>query len=284
MTVSGRYVITPATAIDATSLAMNPLYFDNRLVSVSDSYQYFRFTKLKAVTMNAVVENDGDDHCMAFAYCYGVPGVIPSTYQTLANCPFFAAGSGKPGSPWPKLSVLGKLLTDGDPVRWFRRGTAYDDNLEVQGLFIICAGHTFDYVKPVIVVEYEVILIDPLDPSDTSQQGATIPVRQLRVGELMRKREEATQVLAKVKDTLTELADESKVDLAPLLRASGMVPEAEHEYVQIQTGLSHQSSGSGLTATALAGVECPVPHLPVVQPKLTQQLSLPFSRKDSRPG
>jgi len=213
VTYTGRHIINDISATFTNNVGLNPLVLDPRLVTVSDAFQEFRFTRVNV----HVLYGGAAPQPWALAYTPVIPtAAVGSTgFTDLAGMAAFSAGSGIFGSPFPHLKLGKKILAQNAP-KWFRRGTAYDDLLEVQGYIYysnLLSG--IDQVRIVLVIDYTIQLQAPSTTSLT-MRAAHAP-------------QSMVDALARVRSTLPdELKDdddqsEEPVDLTPLFRRDGMV-------------------------------------------------------------
>lgn len=199
------------------SVALNPLTLDTRLVSVSDAFQEYRFLDIRVRL--CPVFNLGTAPLLPpsflLAYTPVVPTNAPATWVDLLNFSVLDMGNGMYGSKLPSLHVGRKKLFENAP-RWFRRGTAYDDLLEVQGyLYCSLPLSAFATINTILEVSYVVELGAPAETGTTKL--AHLP-------------SDVAARLAAVRNAAPPPSDDSEdekeftqLDLAPLIRRDGMV-------------------------------------------------------------
>lgn len=154
------------SATTSVTLQLNPLALDARLLAHSDLYMNYRFT---AVTVQ-VFRRDNNlpgTYPICLGFNTGVATVAPASQNEVMDCSVSSIGIGQYGSPWPKLLLNKKKLFQAAP-KWFRRGTPYDDLLEVQGqIFMLSLNGTFEASQLYYTVRYVVEFCNPLDAADT---------------------------------------------------------------------------------------------------------------------
>lgn len=161
-------------------LGLNPLYLDPRCVTASDAYQEYRFVKcnMRAWLGNVLAASPSvtpGGANLALAYQPGLLGSNPVSVQECQNLQNFQIGNGTFGCAYPHLRLSGGALTGPSPVKWFRRGTPYDDTLENQGLFFMVSTDTFSARPLSWVLEYELEFRAPADTALTSAELKTDP-------------------------------------------------------------------------------------------------------------
>jgi len=217
ITYTGRYLLTDVTgSAFSSTIALSPLLLDARLVTVSDAYQEFRFTKVH-VRITTGLTTVAETRALAFSPV--VPTTQPtgsSAFQDMMNFTSFSCGCGLFGSPLPHLKLTRKQLCANGP-KWFRRGTAFDDLLEVQG-YVYAANQfsAYESFRMNVFIEYTVQLQAPAN-TGTTMRPAHAP--QSVVDALARVRAEHPE--EKWQDDVGE--EEEPVDLTPLFRRDGMV-------------------------------------------------------------
>ena len=145
--VRGRFYTALAAISQVQSINLSPLTLDVRLLAESDVFSLYRFTSVSVKTWNASI---GYDTHLAFS-----PTVLSAT-PTLAqftSLPLYAVGNGQFGSPNPRIHVARRELLTNAP-KWFRRGTPYDDLLEVQGQILVGSNAGFSTINSSVLVEY----------------------------------------------------------------------------------------------------------------------------------
>jgi len=166
---------------------------DARLLQLSDSWQEFRFTKAKVMAWlgnltpaSPSVTPGGAN--LSLGYTPALPSSQPALLSEVLQLQNAAIGNGTFGSPYPKLRLTRNDLTGASPVKWYRRGTAYDDTLEVQGSVYISSSDLFSARPLSVVVEYEIEFRTPADPATTlARQDPPEPAAmQAEIEELQR--------------------------------------------------------------------------------------------------
>jgi hypothetical protein len=170
--VHGRYLVSNTAAATTDSINLNPLLLDNRLASVSDSFQEYRFTHLD-VKMWQGASGGNFNPMMQVAYSPVILTNAPTT-TTLSSLPNYAAQSLSAGNGPAHIRVSRKELFTNAP-RWFRRGTAYDDLLETQGSIWFGSSSSFSTAGSTVflLIEYEVELRAQADSSLTAAPRAS---------------------------------------------------------------------------------------------------------------
>lgn len=183
---AGRFYSVSTANVQVVALGLNPLYFDARCVTVSDAFQEYRFTKLVArawlgnvVTSSPSVTPGGAN--LALAYEPGLLGSNPISVGECQNLQNLAIGNGTFGAAYPHLRLSGPALLGASPVKWFRRGTAYDDTLETQGVVFFASTDTFTARPLTWLIEYEVEFRAPADTVLTSELKADPTPQELQV-------------------------------------------------------------------------------------------------------
>ncbi len=186
---TGKLIYTESNAGTASSLGITPLNFDARCISLSDQYMEFRFTKLKFHVYQ------GGSGFVTIGYSPSVASTAPNTAQQVLDCQNSSTGpnGGVIGWPVPKLVLRRQDLTNNGP-KWFRRGTAYDDLLEQQGVFYIHTSlGSFSTQNATITVEWELECAAPLAAADTVSVSRVDPRLAAKLAALrseMKKRDE----------------------------------------------------------------------------------------------
>lgn len=182
----GRAYFTFAANSYTTSLGLNPLSLDARCVSVSDAFQEYRFTRVSVhawlgniVAASPSVTPGGAN--LALAYEPGLLSSFPVNVQEHQNLQNVAIGNGTYGCPYPHLRLSGAALQGPSPVRWFRRGTAYDDTLEVQGVLLLGSTDTFTDRPCTLWIQYEVEFRAPADTALTAEVKSDPTPAELQV-------------------------------------------------------------------------------------------------------
>lgn len=106
---------------------------------------------------------------LALGYTPALPTAAPLLLSDVMQLQNATIGNGTFGCPYPKLKLSRDALTGASPVKWYRRGTAYDDTLEVQGSVYLSSNDLFSARPLSVLVEYEVEFRTPSDPANTVQ-------------------------------------------------------------------------------------------------------------------
>jgi len=149
----GRNFRSLTAAVSSDALNLNPLLLDARLTSLSDGYQEFRFVRVRVQLMSQSTQP-----YFGLAYTPALLTAGPGSIADLENIEDAAFGNGTFGAPMPRLNLGRQQLTGASPVKWYRRGTAYDDTLESQGTLYTASNVNFSTTSAVQVVEYEIEL------------------------------------------------------------------------------------------------------------------------------
>ena len=174
--MAGRWAYLVNASATMSGFNMNPLNMDARLLTVSDSWLEFRFTRVKA---RAWAVSAGP--CVSYAFTPNIMSAGPTTADDLTTLQSFAQGNGLVGSAFPMLRLSGAALIGAAPVKWFRRGTTVDDTIESQGQFWLHSNVNFSTTNLNVLIEYEIefrvpaaaaLTATPLstDPADLAQQ------------------------------------------------------------------------------------------------------------------
>ncbi len=147
----GRHVASITAAQQVAGYNLSPNSLDARLVTVSDAFQEFRFTRVKARVLHPA-----SSVLLAVSYTPAILGTTPTSYSDLQNLEDTAYGDGLYGSPLPCISLGRRQLCSASPVKWFRRGTPYDDTLEVQGTLYFASSAGFNVTSIVVLIEYDI--------------------------------------------------------------------------------------------------------------------------------
>jgi len=152
-------------AIAVGTVNLSPLNLDAGLISLSDNYQEFRFRRIRFRIWNQATADLGHT-----AWCGFTPTVTTAapTFATSTSLPRFAIGNGQVGTPYPAVIAHSRELSV-NAVRWFRRGTAYDDLIEVNGeIYYGWADNTAFNARPCFIsLDYEIELRAQADTSIT---------------------------------------------------------------------------------------------------------------------
>lgn len=214
---TGRYFSQLTAGSGIASIALNPLTLDSRLVAVSDAFQEYRFLDIR-VRLCPFSNSNTIPYVppMYFlAHTPVVPTNVPSTWVDLANFSVVDFGSGLYGSKLPSLRVGRKKLFENAP-KWFRRGTAYDDLLEVQGyVYVASPTSVFSVLNVIVEITYVVELGAPAETGTT--RIAHLPA-------------DVVARLAKVRETAPPPSSDSEdekefaqIDIGPLIKRDQMV-------------------------------------------------------------
>lgn len=164
----GRFYAFVTGNTTLSFVQLNPLVMDSRLLAVSDGWQEYRFVRAKArcwlgnvVAASPSVTPGGAN--LALGYSPSLLTNVPVTGQEVMSLQDAQVGNGTFGSPYPRLSLSRNALMGAANVKWFRRGTAFDDTLEVQGNFYIVSTDTFSARPLAVLVEYEVEFRTPAE-------------------------------------------------------------------------------------------------------------------------
>lgn len=160
ITVRGVYRAAVAPVAQIDGILLNPLALDQRLIDLSDTYQEFRFTRIKAQLWNFTTAYE-----VSLAYMPTLASAAP-TFATLPSLSAYATGNGQYGTPNPCLRLSRSMLTANAP-KWFRRGTAFDDLFETQGVIYRGSAVNFSTQPATFLMYYEVQLRGKADVSIT---------------------------------------------------------------------------------------------------------------------
>lgn len=154
--VHGNFLLADAAvATTVSSVNLNPLLLDARLVSLSDTFQEFRFTKVK---VHMFCPSAGGP-MLKLGYVPTITSATP-TFGELDSLPIVSMGcggaQGTPG-PFPTIHIPRAELMANAP-KWFRRGTAYDDLLESQGSIWYGSLTAFTTAPVYLWIEYDIEL------------------------------------------------------------------------------------------------------------------------------
>jgi len=178
----GRYYAASVAAASTYGIQLNPLQLDARLVTVSDAFLEYRFTKVIARAWLGV--NTGNTATVAtlpsvanlgLAYTPNVLTTSPASLADLCNLQNVSVGNGTIGSAYPRLRLGPPALQAPGPVKWYRRGTAYDDTLEVQGFLWMAGSNSWNAVPLSWLIEYEIEFRTPADTGLTASVPNAAP-------------------------------------------------------------------------------------------------------------
>ncbi len=171
----GRYFELQSGAFNTFALNLNPLNLDARCLALTDNFQEFRFTKVsyKATSQGAL-------QTVHIGFTPSIPTATPNTAQEIADMPYYKLGNGQFGSPLPKLTLGRKILMGDFPTQWFRRGTGYDDLVEVQGVFsVFLSGSGQFAANPTgFLLEWEMEVCASSDSSNTIRKPPRLVVEE----------------------------------------------------------------------------------------------------------
>jgi hypothetical protein len=254
VTINGRYVATLSGAVTVNAVNLSPLLLDARLLALSDQYQYYRFT---AVRFHLFPNSGSDAVPAAIGYVPGLLSAAPASQQDMADLPLFQMGNGDYGLPWPRIVVSKNLLMKSSTApAWYRRGTGYDDLLEVQGtMYSYLFGSTFATFNCFFIVEYTIQLADPAAAADTlaikpvPEPGMAANMAAVRRS-IVEREEEKLQTL---KERLAAAEMPHATDFGPMEMRDGMVvvnqpitPDPTPTIDRTVQPFSRQTIGGGL--------------------------------------
>lgn len=162
---------------------LNVLAFDSRLVTISDAWQEYRFTRLTARCWLDVAET------VCIGYTPTILSSQPTNFSDMSTLQQFAIGNGSFGAAYPKIACNKNALLGAALFNWYRRGTGYDDLGEIQGQIYVAATTAFNVRNLSILIEYEVELRAP------AGTGMTLPDLNLSPEEMAKQLYEMQQVL-----------------------------------------------------------------------------------------
>jgi len=218
---AGRYYVTSTSnALSTFFVQFSPLVMDARLLQLSDSWQEFRFTKAKVaawlgnLTPASPSVTPGGAN-LALGYTPALPSSQPALISEVLQLQNAAIGNGTFGSGYPKIRLSRNDMTGASPVKWYRRGTAYDDTLEVQGAVYISSSDLFSARPLSLFIEYEIEFRTPADPATTAtRRDPPDPASMYAQIEELQRVLGITRVLVKRPPPLTicDSGDETKDD------------------------------------------------------------------------
>ncbi len=176
--MSGRYVLRDVGAATTGSIPLNPIQLDSRLLTISDAWLEFRFTRVKVYAFPST-NNTALGQAVALAYDPNILAASPSSYADMSTLQQYAIGNGNPGAPFPNIYMSKAALLGPAPVRWYRRGTTQDDTLETQGQIWYYTENNFSSIPLFVVVQYEIEFRGPAATALT-EQLTTDPVELAR--------------------------------------------------------------------------------------------------------
>lgn len=157
----GRYFGSVNSAQATYGVTLSPLVLDSRLLAVSDQFQLYRFESVRVSMWRA-----SSGSTSVVAYTPTLPSAFPATIQEALDLPVAKIGVGLFGRPYPSITFGPAALMENAP-RWFRRGTAYDDLLEVQGQIWFISTDTWATAPLFFEVTYEIEMCASMDAGDT---------------------------------------------------------------------------------------------------------------------
>jgi hypothetical protein len=181
----GRHFVTLNGASTQVVQLLTPLNLDARLLAASDLFMNYRFTN---VVVHAIFAST--NQLVGIGFNTGIATTAPAGYQELMDMSCASMGSGLFGSPCPKLKIGPKILLGTTGPKWFRRGTPYDDTLEVQGQLVVLQNGNFSVNYCYLVIMYTIEFCNPLDAADTVPKsirpdpGLSERLRQLRLADV----------------------------------------------------------------------------------------------------
>ncbi len=178
--LTGRYLRAATAAATLDAFYLSPLLLDARLVSLSDGYQEYRFNK---VYLRSWAQTAGNEQAITLGLAYS-PGLLttaPATLTELQNLEDVGYGNGMVGAPFPSLNLGRQQLMGPANVKWFRRGTTFDDTVEIQGLVSLVSSTAYNTRPAYVLVEYEVELRASADTALTAQKpyNSADPIQDL---------------------------------------------------------------------------------------------------------
>lgn len=167
---TGRHYFSVNTTASSWVLDLAPTSLDARLLAISDSFENFRFTRVRIRVLSPSTPASALVAQLAYS-----PVTLPSlpTFGQLSLLPAYAVGSGFVGSSLPVLALDSSELYI-NAVKWFRRGTgqnpAYvEDQGEIFGSW--AQGTSFQTSPMHMLMEYDVLLNSDMDTSFTVPMG-----------------------------------------------------------------------------------------------------------------
>jgi hypothetical protein len=182
----GKYLYTESSAAAIGVLSLTPLNLDARCVSITDAFMLYRFTKLR---FHIVPTGGAGYGIFALGYTPAIPTTGPGNGQQVLDCAVSSFGNGSVGFPLPHLNLTRKTLMTNAP-KWFRRGTGYDDLLELQGQIYYWAQNNFNVANVLILIEWEIEVASPLATADTMRGPARDPALANRLQQLRQESKE----------------------------------------------------------------------------------------------
>jgi hypothetical protein len=159
VTVTGQVFVDLSITSSLASLNVFPVNIGGRPSTVGDAFMLYRFTSLVFEYQRSFVSATGSSHDpTVLGYTSVIPTTAPSTRAHVSEMEKVAV-SWSSGYPPAKLRLQRRDLLR-TPAQWFRRGTGYDDNFEVQGVFYAFTG---DPTTMPVLVRYVVEFSDPIN-------------------------------------------------------------------------------------------------------------------------
>jgi len=164
--VRGTLTFSNVAASAIGTFVLTPLNLDARLVTLSDEFQEFRFHMVSMKVWRTATSITSASFWVA--YSPALLTAAPANTAIAGTLSRFKVGDGSYGCAVPKVVVTGGELFVNAP-RWFRRGTAFDDNLETQGAFYYgnAADTNFSANPAFVSVDYDIELRGQADGSLT---------------------------------------------------------------------------------------------------------------------
>lgn len=207
-TFTGCYSASSNAVLGNLTFQLNPLALDPRLLAASDLYMNYRFV---AVTVQAFRDCSSGRYPLSLAFNTGITSNVPSTLTENMQLSVSSLGVGTFGAPWPKLLLNRKKLFQAAP-KWFRRGTPYDDLLEVQGqIFLFAYGAFFDAAPVYYTIRYVVEFCNPLDAADTLRKPLQDPAFDALLARLRERDEKKGQQMVEKAETFVPKAEPDPV-------------------------------------------------------------------------
>lgn len=239
--MAGRFLFYTGSAVTVSFVQLSPLVMDARILAESDGFMEFRFNKVKAkawlgniFAASPSVTPGGANLAIGFSpnlLTTAPVGTIEA--MTLQNADI---GNGTYGAPYPRIHLNQKDLLAAAPVKWFRRGTAYDDTLEVQGVLYFASTDLFSARPLSVLVEYEIEMRAPADPALTAKASAEPPTPEQMAKQIL----ELQYVLGVQNRFVPRLKP------VPSVKELGNgetceIGEAKEDYVDVCSGTPHKA-------------------------------------------
>lgn len=177
--VRGRFRFVIGSAVYVAEQLVTPLAMDQRLIELSDTFQEFRFTKLRISLFNSSIGSE-----VAVAYEPTILTTAPALAE-LHTLACYKRGNGQYGSGNPLL-VVNRAELGASAPKWFRRGSPFDDLLETQGkiYYGVYGAGTFAVLNGSVLIEYEVELRSAAQASLTAKNPLAETKEQQDVDEI----------------------------------------------------------------------------------------------------